>query len=227
VPTASSPSRTTSTPVSERELRTQGKRTMATLLAAGLEVFTERGYHAARVDDVVRVAKLSHGTFYLYFANKEDLFRALARECAHDMEVLAESLGPVTPDKAGEAELRNWLTQFIATYRRYGVVIRGWMEDQVVDRELIRIGLSAFRQIIEQLEKQLSATDASHVADPQIATGAMIAMIERLAYFTSSRDLGYSDDEVVDVLTTLLHRGVFGAPVSRTRTRPGVSLPQR
>ena len=77
-------------------------------------MLTERGYHAARVDDVVRVAKLSHGTFYLYFANKEDLFRALARECAEEMETLAESLGPVTPDKAGEAELRAWLTQFVA-----------------------------------------------------------------------------------------------------------------
>jgi AcrR family transcriptional regulator len=227
VPTASSSSRIAATHANERELRTQGKRTMATLLGAGLEVFTERGYHAARVDDVVRVANLSHGTFYLYFANKEDLFRALARECGHDMEVLAESLGAVTPDKAGEAELRNWLTQFIATYRRYGAVIRGWMEDQVRDRELIRLGLAAFQQIIEQLQKQLTATDGRQVTDPQVASAAMLGMIERLAYFTSSRDLGYSDDEVVDVLTTLLHRGVFGAPVSRTRKRPGVSLPQR
>ena len=46
---------------------------------------------------------------------------------------------------------------------------------------------------------------------------AMLAMIERLTYFTSSRDLAVSDGAVVDVLTTMLHRGVFGAPVSRRR----------
>ena len=198
-------------------MRTQGLRTTAKLLDAGLDVLTERGYHAARVDDVVRVAKLSHGTFYLYFANKEDLFRALARECAEEMEALADSLGPVTPDKAGEAELRSWLTQFLATYRRYGAVIRGWMEEQVVDRELVRLGFDAFRQIVERLQRRLAEADAAHLANPTVATAAMLAMIERLAYFTSSSDLEFSDEAVVDVLTIMLHRGVFGAPVSRRR----------
>ncbi|HEX2384156.1 MAG TPA: helix-turn-helix domain-containing protein [Acidimicrobiales bacterium] len=214
---ATASSQTAGTPASDRELRTQGRRTMAKLLDAGLDVLTERGYHAARVDDVVRVAKLSHGTFYLYFANKEDLFRALARECAEEMEALAESLGPVTPDKAGEAELRAWLTQFVATYRRYGAVIRGWMEEQVVDRELVRRGVHAFQQIIESLQRRLAEADTAHLPDPALATAAMLAMIERLAYFTSSRDLDFSDETVVDVLTTMLHRGVFGAPVNRRR----------
>src|SRR5207249_1763842 len=58
----------------DRALRTQGKQTKARLLDAGRHVLSERGYLAARVDDVVRVAEMSHGTFYLYFANKEDLF---------------------------------------------------------------------------------------------------------------------------------------------------------
>src|SRR5439155_16888238 len=85
---AKSATRTPGTPASERELRTQGKQTMAKLLDAGLQVLTERGYHAARVDDIVRMADTSHGTFYLYFANKEDLFRALATECAEAMTAL-------------------------------------------------------------------------------------------------------------------------------------------
>jgi len=209
--------RSSGSPASERELRSQGKRTMARLLDAGLQVLTERGYHAARVDDVVRVARLSHGTFYLYFANKEDLFRALARECAEEMERLADALGPVTPDAAGERELRAWLTKFVATYRSYGAVIRGWMEEQVVDRELVRLGLDAFSQIVASLERRLTEASPGHLHDPRLATTGMLGMMERLAYFTSSRDLGYSDEQVVDILTTMLHRGVFGAPVTRRR----------
>src|SRR6185503_19557856 len=65
-------------PTRGRELRARGQRTQARLLEAGARVFAERGYHAARVDDVVKAARTSHGTFYLYFSNKEDLFRALA-----------------------------------------------------------------------------------------------------------------------------------------------------
>jgi AcrR family transcriptional regulator len=220
----SAPARTPGTPASERELRTQGKQTMAKLLDAGLLVLTERGYHAARVDDIVRVADMSHGTFYLYFANKEDLFRALASECAAEMTALAATLGPVTPDDAGREELARWLAQFLDTYRRYGAVIRAWMEDQVVDRELLRVGLKAFAAINTNLRKRLEEADPQHLHDPQAATAAMLAMVERLAYFTSSRDLGFDDPAIVDTLATMLHRGVFGAPaVQRTTRRRGAA----
>ena len=215
--------RTPGTPAAERELRTQGKQTMAKLLDAGLLVLTERGYHAARVDDVVRVADMSHGTFYLYFANKEDLFRALASECAEEMTALAATLGPITPDRAGRDELARWLGQFVETYRRYGAVIRAWMEDQVVDRELVRLGLKAFAAINANLSQRLAEADPAHLHDPQQATAAMLAMIERLAYFTSSRDLGVDDAAVVDTLTTMLHRGVFGASAGATRRRAAAS----
>ena len=80
-----------------RELRARGQRTMRQLLDAGAEVFATKGYHAARVDDIVKLAETSHGTFYLYFANKEDLFRALAAEVADEMQTLAEALGPLEP----------------------------------------------------------------------------------------------------------------------------------
>src|SRR6476619_4944936 len=81
-------------PAQTRELRAQGRKTMRRLLDAGMRVFADRGFHAARVDDIVRAARTSHGTFYLYFTNKEDLLRALATECAQEMDALAGGLGP-------------------------------------------------------------------------------------------------------------------------------------
>ena len=219
--------RTPGTPASERELRSQGKQTMAKLLDAGLQVLTERGYHAARVDDIVRMADTSHGTFYLYFANKEDLFRALATECAEEMTTLAATLGPITPDDAGRDELAGWLAQFLATYRRYGAVVRAWMEDQVVDPELVRVGLKAFAAINENLRRRLDEADPAHLGNHDAATAAMLAMVERLAYFTSSRDLGFDDAAIVDTLTTMLHRGVFGAPAPHRATRRRAAASKR
>src|SRR5512141_1598465 len=84
-----------------RELRSRGRRTRERLMAAGAEVFAERGYHAARVDDVVKLAETSHGTFYLYFANKEELFHALAEEVAERLATLAATLPPLTPGPEG------------------------------------------------------------------------------------------------------------------------------
>ncbi len=49
------------------------------ILDAALAVFAERGLSAARLDDIARLAGLSKGTIYLYFPNKEELFREVVR----------------------------------------------------------------------------------------------------------------------------------------------------
>ena len=50
------------------------------LLAAALDLFVERGYAGTRLDDVASLAGVSKGTLYLYFENKEELFKAVVRE---------------------------------------------------------------------------------------------------------------------------------------------------
>jgi AcrR family transcriptional regulator len=50
------------------------------LLAAALALFVERGFASTRLEDVARRAGVSKGTLYLYFANKEELFKAVVRE---------------------------------------------------------------------------------------------------------------------------------------------------
>jgi AcrR family transcriptional regulator len=52
----------------------------AELLAAALQLFVESGYAATRLEDVAAHAGVSKGTLYLYFENKEELFKAVVRE---------------------------------------------------------------------------------------------------------------------------------------------------
>ncbi|HEV2536450.1 MAG TPA: helix-turn-helix domain-containing protein, partial [Streptosporangiaceae bacterium] len=85
-------------PAQDRELRAQGRETVRRLLEAGMVEFEGRGFHGVRVDDVVRRAGISHGTFYLYFSNKEDLFKALLKDALHDMEIVAGDFPVVTRD---------------------------------------------------------------------------------------------------------------------------------
>jgi AcrR family transcriptional regulator len=49
------------------------------LLAAALDLFVERGFASTRLEDVARQAGVSKGTLYLYFENKEELFKAVVR----------------------------------------------------------------------------------------------------------------------------------------------------
>jgi AcrR family transcriptional regulator len=50
------------------------------IIAAALEVFSEKGFAAARLDDIAARAGVSKGALYLYFETKQDLFRAVVRE---------------------------------------------------------------------------------------------------------------------------------------------------
>jgi AcrR family transcriptional regulator len=50
------------------------------ICTAALEVFAEKGFAAAKLDEIARRAGVSKGTLYLYFKDKEDLFRAVVRD---------------------------------------------------------------------------------------------------------------------------------------------------
>ncbi|WP_374539304.1 TetR family transcriptional regulator [Chitinimonas taiwanensis] len=52
----------------------------AEIIEAALSLFVERGFAATRLDDVAKLAGVTKGTVYLYFANKEELFKAVVRE---------------------------------------------------------------------------------------------------------------------------------------------------
>jgi len=49
------------------------------ILAAAFAVFAAHGYEATRIDEVARRAGIAKGTIYLYFRDKEQLFRAVVR----------------------------------------------------------------------------------------------------------------------------------------------------
>ena len=50
------------------------------LLAAALELFVEKGFAATRLEDVASRAGVAKGTLYLYYENKEALFKAVIQE---------------------------------------------------------------------------------------------------------------------------------------------------
>ena len=197
------------TPAQTRDLRARGQRTLRKLLDAGVEVFATRGFHAARVDDVVNLARTSHGTFYLYFANKDDLFRALMAEVAGEMQALAERLGPLTPGAAGRADLQAWIGDFADLYERYGAVIRAWTEAEIGSHEFGKVGNDVLTRFTRVLTVRISDA-APPDLDPVIAALAIVAMLERLNYYVLSRQVRISRNQMVETLARVTHSALFG-----------------
>ncbi len=92
------------------------------ILDAAFHEFGERGLAGARLDDIAKRAQVAKGTIYLYFPNKEALFR----EMVHTTMVTALAVAEAEASKAGfltgtaEAQLRRlgegWWT-FLRTER--------------------------------------------------------------------------------------------------------------
>lgn len=82
------------------------------ILDAALAVFGEQGLAGARLDDIARRAGIAKGTIYLYFANKEELFREVVRHTVGTrLDELAAEFGRPARGTCTEqllAYMRTW-----------------------------------------------------------------------------------------------------------------------
>lgn len=122
----------------------------AEIVAAALEVFAEKGFAAARLDDIAARAGVSKGALYLYFETKQHLFEAVVREAvlpnieaveqvAKSADIpfatLARMLVTRVAEFAGARPLGAVAKMVIAESRNFPDLARVW-HDQVVSRAL-------------------------------------------------------------------------------------------
>jgi AcrR family transcriptional regulator len=196
---------------------------MQRLLGAATTVFADRGYHAARVDDIVREARTSHGTFYLYFKNKDDLLRMLAEACAREMTEVVSSLGEIDPGPEGRIELSRFLREFVRLSHRHGPVLRAWAEGASDDVELRRLGARTWRYMAARIAERLAFSTSNAAGsrtgapvDTEAAAVALIAMLERFAYFLVSRSVRIDDETGYESVAAVMHRGFFAGQGGRS-----------
>jgi AcrR family transcriptional regulator len=104
-----------SEPLNEPRWRRLPEERPRQILDAALAVFAERGLAAARLEDIAKRAGLSKGTIYLYFPNKEELFREVVRHSViafieHGEALFEEHQDPIPA-------LRAWMEGYWAWLR--------------------------------------------------------------------------------------------------------------
>ncbi len=204
--------------------RAQGQHTARQLLSAGLAEFAERGFHAATVDDIVRRAHTSHGTFYMYFANKNDLFGVLSDGALHAMESIADEFPVVTPDRAGRAAVRKWVGSFCDTYAAHATVIRILSQADLVGQDAWESGLRVFLRLAEVVTIGMTAglegagAARTPVAVTHLDAVACLMMLERVNYLLSA-GLKVPRAELADRLTAIII-AAFHATGCRPETAP-------
>lgn len=76
-----------------RRLKEEADKTRQTILDTALTVFSSKGYHPARLQDIAEAAGVTRGAIYHHFGSKADLFICLVRESAeHFNSVIAKAI---------------------------------------------------------------------------------------------------------------------------------------
>ncbi|WP_280218632.1 TetR/AcrR family transcriptional regulator [Nocardia neocaledoniensis] len=162
----------------------RGLRTRTALIDAGRKVFERLGYLDTRLVDITQEAKCSSGTFYTYFASKEEIFAAILEHAQEDMMHPGMEHVAGEDDPASIIEASNMA--YFEAYRR-NAKLMGLLEQVAnIDPEfskLRQVRADAFisrnaRSIANLQQRGLADPDL----DPMLASRALSGMVSRLAF---------------------------------------------
>jgi AcrR family transcriptional regulator len=164
-------------PASSTPRTARGVRTAAKLRGSARAIFAELGFAAARVEDIVADAGVSHGTFYTYYENKAAVLDALLDETASALLAVVEE--PWDGADVGET-VETVIGRFVAIILRDADVIGTWLEASAHDPH--------FRERLREVREGAARQVAVHIApiarsghDPEVVAGALVAMVEGYA----------------------------------------------
>ncbi|HYC42470.1 MAG TPA: TetR/AcrR family transcriptional regulator [Noviherbaspirillum sp.] len=191
------------------------------LLAAALDLFVERGFAATRLDDVAARAGVSKGTLYLYFTNKEELFKAVVRE--NVVPVLGEAEGILdafegsTVDLFRELILGWWerigatklsgITKLMMAESSNFPEVAQFYHDEVIKRADAMIARLLKRGIERGEFRQLDIEHATHVV-----CSPMIMLMMWKHSFSACRPEEMSPEAYLNAFVDLFLHGMLAKP---------------
>jgi AcrR family transcriptional regulator len=180
-----------------RELEAQaasGKRALQAMLAVANDLIAERGYRGLRIDDIVRKANVSRGSFYTYFDDIEDFVRVMGVRAIQDVSTVVSDL----PEVPTRAALRRWLQGYAEIILTSGPAVRVWIE-------AIEGPLRADRAaVIDWGRRRLAAMlREREIGDVDVSAEILLAVVEVFGSKPRTK-------AELDAVLTLIERGLVG-----------------
>ena len=157
-------------------------------------------------------AGLAHGTFYRYFRNKEDAFRALAARWRESFALERGALAAAPASRAeARAALRRWIELIVRAFTNDRGVVRAWYDLAARDPAFAaerRERRDAHVALLAHYLEMLVERGYSEVA-PDATARTLSAMLDGF----HRRALGEDeyDESHIRAAVEFVERGVFGA----------------
>lgn len=185
----------------------------AQILAVATEVFAEKGYHDARIDDIVVRAGIARGTFYLYFNDKRAIFEELVDRFVLTLGNSIEAIELTEDPALGRAALRSNLLRVVQHFLADPAMSRILLSAAVgLDVEFERRLLAFYGEITDLIERSLGeGRDAGWVRPGamRVRSFCLVGILKEMIYQLILRRAEYPPDELVDAMLDLLVEGLF------------------
>ena len=190
----------------KRPLTVRGARTRDSLVAAARVVFERDGFLASRLTDITAEAHCATGSFYTYFANKEEILQAVIQSA--ESEMLHPGMPRLEPeDQSPEAVIAASNAAYVAAYKKNAklmVILEQLAASDPKFRQLRARRSQAFANRNTRAIKDLQDRGlADPTLDPYVAAFALSAMVGRMAYIVFCLGEDISEERLVETLTHL------------------------
>lgn len=193
------------------------------VLAAALDIFVERGYAATRLDDVAARAGVSKGTLYLYFENKEELFKAVVREnlvpALSEAEDYIENYSGSSTDLLREFILAWWkrigetklsgITKLMMAESGNFPDVASFYHEEVISR-----GNALIIRVLERGMDSGEFRKIDKVHANLIIVGPVLMLMMWKHSFHACQPVPISASDYLDCFLDLITRGLHAAPTS-------------
>jgi AcrR family transcriptional regulator len=161
-----------------RELKARGLETRRRLLDASERVFGELGFYDASIVKITEAAGVAQGTFYLYFASKQEIFEELVRDLnarvRHAMQEAASLGGErIEAERLGFRGYFQFTSEHPALYR----VIR---QAEFVSPETLQYHYAKITEGYVDGLREAMARGEITAGDPEVIAWALMAVGEML-----------------------------------------------
>ena len=190
----------------------QAEATRNLLIAVAREHFTEHGYPATVIDDIIQQAGVARGALYHHFAGKEALFRAVYEEVEGEVvaRIMAAAASQTSPWDAFRAGLSTFLDACLEPAFRRIVILDSVsvLQSQVLEVSTDPVELPMLRTVLTPL---LGTTTFGGMAIDALAYVALGGLYGASLYIARASDPRAARARVDIVLDTLIGGLLGGA----------------
>ncbi|CAB4620925.1 unannotated protein [freshwater metagenome] len=162
----------------------QKELTRRRLMDAGLEIFTEKGFDAATVEEITERANAGRTTFYTHFTSKSDIAIAIAVAETVELNASVSALGRTDP--FDPASLHQWLLALETQFREDAMLVTLVMLHTEVAQEFLHVQEATARNA---LDGWLAAGFTPKITDPLEQIRLLLLLVNRWMYLYVTQSL--------------------------------------